>query len=104
MSSHALSRFTALFVLFIALCLPALVFAQDEAQSTQLEISSEPTEAQVLVNGQRIGVTPTTLVLPAGREIELRLEHEGFESASQRVVLSDKRQKIHVTLTVAPSE
>lgn len=51
----------------------------------EISLSSEPTNAKVLVNGQNEGKTPITLTLKKGKEYSIEFVKEGFESKTLRL-------------------
>ncbi|MCX4242825.1 PEGA domain-containing protein [Paraliomyxa miuraensis] len=55
-----------------------------DAQTGTLSISSSPTGAEVLVDGQPVGVTPLQMALPIGSH-QLTLRRGGFESIDSDV-------------------
>ncbi len=48
----------------------------------ELDLSSEPSGAKVLVNGQDRGKTPLTLSLKKGKEYQVEFVKEGYEKKS----------------------
>ena len=71
--------------LFAAAVILTLVFASGCASSVQ--INSEPPGADVTVNGQHIGTTPTSYSDTAivGTTHQVRLEKEGYETTSAQL-------------------
>ncbi len=57
-----------------------------------LSADSDPKGADVVVNGQLVGITPTNLALPPGR-FNVQIGLEGYETNSQTVTLADKTKQ-----------
>lgn len=53
-----------------------------------ISLSSEPSGAKVLVNGQNEGVTPITLAFKKGKEYTIEFVKEGFNSKTLRLTYS----------------
>jgi hypothetical protein len=81
-------RFIAL-VLFSGICLPCTGCATVVKGTTQVvPVSSDPTGAQVSVDGVARGTTPTALTLSRKSDHLLTFEKEGYESASVQLTRS----------------
>ena len=52
-----------------------------------LSVRSQPSGAQVTVNGARVGVTPVNLPLPVGR-YEIRIEDQGYRMWGTNIEIS----------------
>ena len=64
-----------------------------------VRVTSAPAGASIWVNGDlRPEVTPATLELPRGAEIDLKLTMEGFEHAKQRFNLSEISPSMDISL------
>ncbi|WP_431988222.1 PEGA domain-containing protein [Salinibacter sp.] len=50
--------------------------------STDISLQSDPSEAQIEINGQDRGETPTTLSLDSDRSYTVELSLEGYEDES----------------------
>lgn len=53
-----------------------------------ISLSSEPSGAKVLVNGQNEGVTPTTLAFKKGKEYTIEFVKDGYHSKTLRLTYS----------------
>jgi len=67
-------------------------------QSSQVKVTSSPPGATVKGGGKTLGVTPTTIQLPAGEPTTLTLTKPGFQSDSERVTPKPNGSSLHVTL------
>ena len=54
----------------------------------EVDLSSEPSGAKVLVNGQNRGKTPLTLSLKKGKEYQVEFVKEGFENKNLTLTYS----------------
>ncbi len=72
------------------------------ANECTINIDSDPRGATVTINNQTKGSTPTTLGLPCGRDFNVTMIHEGFESASENVVMNAQNKKLYETLKKIP--
>lgn len=79
--------FTLLFVfyLFFSCSGCATLFA---GGSEEISLSSDPSGAKVLVNGQNEGKTPMTFKAKKGKEYDFEFVKEGFESKTFRLMYS----------------
>ena len=60
----------------------------------KLKLESDPVGAAIWINGDlRQEVTPATIELPVGREIQIKLSKEGFESHREDVKFSEAGQE-----------
>jgi len=53
-----------------------------------ISLSSEPSGAKVLINGQNEGVTPITLAFKKGKEYTIEFVKEGYNSKTLRLTYS----------------
>jgi hypothetical protein len=56
-------------------------------------VESTPPGARVIVGGQVIGKTPTTLKLPAGEKVRIKVEKKGFKPRSFSVTPAEGKAK-----------
>ena len=56
-------------------------------------VESTPPGARVIVGGQVIGQTPTTLKLPAGVKVRIKVEKKGFKARSFSVTPAEGKAK-----------
>jgi hypothetical protein len=68
------------FVFVYSGCATIFVGGKDD-----ISLSSEPTGAKVLVNGQNEGKTPCKIVLKRGKEYTIEFKKEGYESKTLRM-------------------
>ncbi len=57
-------------------------------QIVKLVINSDPMGAKVTIDGKLAGVTPLDKVYSQGKELDIRIEMDGFDSYSQKVSLN----------------
>lgn len=63
------------------------------------KIQSEPTGVKVLMNGIEVGTTPTTVRLKCHAPIDLTLEHAGYETLNQTVIVKEKDSSFTLSLS-----
>ena len=62
-------------------------------------VETNPPGAQVIVGGQVIGTTPTTLTLTADTKVRIKLEKKGYKTRSFSVTpIEGKTKRVKVTL------
>ena len=70
---------------------------------SQITVRSTPGEAEVIDEaGQRLGVTPHRLLLPAGARKTIYLRRDGFRQATETVMASQAAAEIDVVLSPEP--
>ncbi|MET0387503.1 MAG: TIGR02266 family protein, partial [Polyangiales bacterium] len=76
------------------------------ASPIELALSSTPHGAEALVNGQRIGATPTKLSLQTGTTVELSLSLAGYATKTERLAVTQALagKPYEVALTPLPYE
>jgi hypothetical protein len=67
-------------------------------QLFSVKVSSQPAGAAVMLNGKSLGVTPTTVKLPAFEASTLTLNKEGFNSETLRVTPKQNNQAVQAQL------
>ncbi len=74
------------------------------APTVVLDIGSTPSGARVLIDGKDKGTTPLEIALTKSSEqVELRLKHEGFADASEKLT-PDMNQRVQVSLSRVGAE
>jgi hypothetical protein len=71
--------------------------AQDQSSGAQLEVSSTPGGADIEIDGNFVGSTPSTLGVTAGSH-DILIKKNGFKSWTKKVAISNGRVKIDATL------
>ncbi len=77
-----MSRVVSVFaVLLVMACAPgcASIFSSGPKS---VDFNTEPTQADVLVNGQKMGTTPVTLKLHPSKQYTITYRKEGFKDAN----------------------
>ncbi|MDX2022329.1 MAG: PEGA domain-containing protein [Deltaproteobacteria bacterium] len=60
--------------------------------TVELQVDSEPPNAQILLNFHAVGVTPTTVKLPPG-EVLIELQKEGYKKAFRRIEMQNHAER-----------
>ena len=60
--------------------------------TVELQVDSEPPNAQILLNFHPVGVTPTTVKLPPG-EVLIELQKEGYKKAFRRLEIQNHAER-----------
>jgi len=60
--------------------------------TVELQVDSEPPNAQIILNFHGVGVTPTTVKLPPG-EVLIELQKEGYKKAFRRLTLQSRAER-----------
>lgn len=78
---------TSLASLFLLLLIPYLSACATivRGSSQDVEITSDPPNARVIVNGQDRGETPTTLTLDTSNDYQITFERDGYSSETMNV-------------------
>jgi hypothetical protein len=63
-----------------------------------IKVSSTPNGATVLVGGRSMGITPTTIRLPAGETSTVTFQKEGYTPDTQKITARQNNQAVNVTL------
>ncbi len=75
--------------------LPEVVLALADAE---LEVTSEPPQAGVTVDGEFRGRTPLRIEVPPGREVAIRLYKEGYAKAARKLRVERGANRVAVAL------
>ena len=76
--------------------------APHAAQQVQLKVLSQPAGAQISLDGQPVGVSPTILKVLPGRSYQLGARLDGYKPASQRVEVKTNTS-MQFTLVALPA-
>lgn len=67
----------------------------------RLSVTTAPPGAVVSVDGQAVGLSPVSTVIPPGR-IRVQASREGYETRSLQLTVTDG-EEVHLSLTLAPA-
>jgi hypothetical protein len=76
---------------------PTPASTQDQGSGAQLEISSSPSGADIEIDGNFVGSTPSTLGATAGTHV-IVIKKSGFRNWEKKLAVSNGRVKIDATL------
>ncbi len=68
-----------------------------EPERVPVDLTSEPSGAEIFIDGELRGRTPQVLEFPAGSETEVRFERDGYAPADERVFASAEASEDAVT-------
>jgi len=67
-------------------------------QTFLVKVSSAPEGATITLNGKSLGVTPTTVKVPAFESSALNLAKDGYETETEMVAPKDNGGRVHTAL------
>jgi len=70
----------------VLLLMPTLGLAQEPTQGT-LKVNSKPPGAHVSLNGRKLGVTPLTLKVPAGKKLRIEVSLDKTQTHGETVTV-----------------
>ncbi len=78
--------------------------AGDIGPSAKIDIKTQPRGAKIFINGvQEKSLTPAVVEAPAGTEVEIRVEHDGYQPYIESLS-PDEGQELQRVLTLRPLE
>ena len=75
----------------------------DRNTLASLQATSNPMNARVYLNDRLLGNTPLPAVEMPGREYELRIEKDGYQTYSEKIFLNFN-QSYHFAINLSPAE
>jgi uncharacterized protein (TIGR02266 family) len=81
---------------------PAAAPAPGTVQSVQVEVSSDPRGAELLIDGNLSGTAPTRLTLPIGRTVQIAARSAGYAIATKTVTATSAAEPLSFALDPLP--
>jgi hypothetical protein len=74
------------------------ISAQLERPTAQLQVTSEPTGAKVLIHGRTVGQTPAVLSVREFDVVKFEIHAEGFAPVTKKLYLRTASARVHADL------
>jgi hypothetical protein len=102
--SLRLSGFTPIVITMTATLDGPVVFSQAlKRPDAQLKVSTQPSGANVFVNGSLSGTSPADLLVPENETFELRLEKSGYLTITKQMRLDGPQRSMNFKFALARS-